>query len=178
MTHLRTDGLTIRDPDGEAWSMPVEVYQCDGCKRELPENDGLIDDEDGIHWCPFCAFKLGKLDANEFMSGWRHWHGQGFRKTRPILTASGEIAFIGVKKLKHPLKARNLTKGKRFAVLERDGFRCRYCGATPDITQLHIDHVRAKADGGCDDESNLVVACVDCNLGKSDRSIKASGVPS
>ena len=29
----------------------------------------------------------------------------------------------------------------RMQVLARDGFRCRYCGATPFQTELHADHV-------------------------------------
>jgi 5-methylcytosine-specific restriction endonuclease McrA len=59
----------------------------------------------------------------------------------------------------------------RFRILERDGFRCRYCGrGTPEVT-LHVDHVQSVADGGTDDESNLVASCRDCNLGKGRRSL-------
>lgn len=56
----------------------------------------------------------------------------------------------------------------RFRVLNRDGFRCTYCGRTPEhgIT-LHIDHVYPQSLGGNNDETNLVTACSECNLGKS-----------
>lgn len=57
----------------------------------------------------------------------------------------------------------------RFEVLKRDGFRCRYCGATALETPLHVDHVIARAAGGTDDPTNLVAACATCNLGKSDK---------
>lgn len=54
----------------------------------------------------------------------------------------------------------------RFLVLRRDGFRCRYCGRpAPDVV-LHVDHVIARANGGGDDDANLVTACRECNLGK------------
>lgn len=56
----------------------------------------------------------------------------------------------------------------RFAVLERDGFACQYCGAkAPDVV-LHVDHVIPVSAGGKDHMDNLVTACEDCNIGKSD----------
>lgn len=55
----------------------------------------------------------------------------------------------------------------RFEILKRDGFRCRYCGATAVGSVLHVDHVVPIAEGGSDDPANLIAACADCNLGKS-----------
>jgi hypothetical protein len=55
----------------------------------------------------------------------------------------------------------------RFEILRRDGHRCRYCGATPDVTELHVDHVVPVSLGGLDDPTNLVAACRDCNRGKA-----------
>ncbi len=61
-----------------------------------------------------------------------------------------------------------LTKRTRFEVLRRDGYRCRYCGATaPEGATLTVDHVTPVALGGTDAPSNLVAACRDCNAGKS-----------
>lgn len=59
-----------------------------------------------------------------------------------------------------------ISKSLRFAVLNRDGFRCRYCGAGPEGVTLHIDHAVPVALGGTNDFDNLVTACIDCNLGK------------
>lgn len=61
-----------------------------------------------------------------------------------------------------------VSKRTRFEIFKRDGFRCVYCGATPNTTVLHVDHVEPKAKGGSDDPSNLVTACQSCNGGKSD----------
>jgi hypothetical protein len=61
---------------------------------------------------------------------------------------------------------RALPKKLRFEVLKRDGFRCRYCGATPAQAMLHVDHVVPVAKGGTNDPMNLVVACQPCNSGK------------
>jgi hypothetical protein len=55
----------------------------------------------------------------------------------------------------------------RFEVFKRDGFRCVYCGSTPNDGPLHVDHVLAIANGGTDEIDNLVAACAACNLGKA-----------
>lgn len=60
-----------------------------------------------------------------------------------------------------------LSKGVRFEVLKRDGYRCRYCGNTPaDGVLLHVDHIVAVAEGGSNELSNLATACLPCNIGK------------
>lgn len=56
---------------------------------------------------------------------------------------------------------------QRFQILERDGFACRYCGQKAPSVVLHVDHVKARANGGDDSPSNLVTACSACNHGKS-----------
>lgn len=62
---------------------------------------------------------------------------------------------------------RSIGKRLRFAILSRDGFRCRYCGTSAETSALHIDHVVPVSRGGKNDASNLVAACADCNLGKA-----------
>lgn len=54
----------------------------------------------------------------------------------------------------------------RFKVLERDSYRCRYCGATPESAELHVDHVHPVSEGGGNELENLVTSCRSCNLGK------------
>lgn len=61
---------------------------------------------------------------------------------------------------------RKLSDKKRFMVMERDGFRCRYCGAAADEARLEVDHVVPVSKGGGDDMGNLVTACRECNSGK------------
>jgi Restriction endonuclease len=56
----------------------------------------------------------------------------------------------------------------RFRVLQRDAFRCQYCGKSArDGAVLHLDHVVPVAAGGATTEDNLITACEICNLGKS-----------
>lgn len=61
-----------------------------------------------------------------------------------------------------------LSSRKRFAILNRDNFTCRYCGrGAPDV-MLEVDHIFPRAAGGDDRDANLVTACRDCNQGKRD----------
>lgn len=74
----------------------------------------------------------------------------------------------------------------RWTVLHRDGFRCRYCGASPTrlangdpaASELRVDHIVSVKDGGdLTNTANLVTACVTCNSGKGARSISPSDIP-
>lgn len=65
--------------------------------------------------------------------------------------------------------------GLRFNVFRRDGFRCRYCGrSVDDGAVLHADHVIPESKGGPTTLENLVTACRECNIGKSDKDIGGS----
>src|ERR1700730_14142645 len=67
------------------------------------------------------------------------------------------------------MKRKSISRRKRFEILERDGFRCLYCGRKAPDVKLHIDHFLPFSKGGTDESTNLFAACVDCNLGKRDR---------
>jgi len=54
-------------------------------------------------------------------------------------------------------------------VRRRAGDRCEYCRLHQDaspLATLHVEHVIPIKHGGTDDESNLALACIDCNLHK------------
>lgn len=52
-----------------------------------------------------------------------------------------------------------LWRNTRPAVLERDGYRCHWCGQAANT----VDHLIPRARGGTDDPANLVAACGTCN---------------
>jgi hypothetical protein len=52
-------------------------------------------------------------------------------------------------------------------LVERDGLRCHYCDVVMNYKDAQIDHILAKARGGTDAPSNLVLACAMCNHVKS-----------
>jgi len=62
----------------------------------------------------------------------------------------------------------------RLKVLNRDNFKCVFCGKSPATdfgTKLHIDHIIPFSKGGTSTLDNLQTLCEDCNLGKSDMRI-------
>lgn len=69
--------------------------------------------------------------------------------------------------MSEPWKRRKgLGNAKRFAIFQRDRFTCVYCGRKPPGVILEVDHVHPVAEGGTDDELNLVTSCRECNAGK------------
>ncbi len=75
-----------------------------------------------------------------------------------------------------PKFERNISKGLRSFVLDRNGYTCQMCGAAAGEphpvdpmrrTRLHIGHVMDKSHGGDDIESNLRAVCSVCNEGAS-----------
>ena len=70
---------------------------------------------------------------------------------------------------------RTIPLGIRLKVLDRDNFRCVFCGKSPatDLgTRLHIDHIVPFSKGGKSILENLQTLCEECNLGKGDRHIE------
>jgi 5-methylcytosine-specific restriction endonuclease McrA len=55
---------------------------------------------------------------------------------------------------------------------KRDQMTCQYCGATPGSSELTIDHVLPRAQGGQTTWENCVLACLPCNQRKADRTPK------
>lgn len=63
-------------------------------------------------------------------------------------------------------KRKAISKSVRFNIFKRDRFSCQYCGAHPPGVLLHVDHIHPVAEGGTNDDDNLITACEPCNLGK------------
>ena len=55
----------------------------------------------------------------------------------------------------------------RWKILKRDKYTCQYCGQSAPNVQLEVDHRVALADGGTDEEDNLITSCWACNRGKN-----------
>lgn len=62
---------------------------------------------------------------------------------------------------------KSISTRRRFEIFKRDGFTCQYCGQRPPNTILHLDHIIPVSKGGTNQTENLITACIDCNLGKS-----------
>jgi 5-methylcytosine-specific restriction endonuclease McrA len=62
-------------------------------------------------------------------------------------------------------------------VFKRDRSTCQYCGRRPAADDLTIDHVVPRAQGGLSTWENCVLACVDCNSRKANRTPEQAHMP-
>jgi 5-methylcytosine-specific restriction endonuclease McrA len=62
-------------------------------------------------------------------------------------------------------------------VFKRDGYTCQYCACRPGSEELTIDHVIPRSRGGVSSWSNCVLACINCNLRKSNRTPEQARMP-
>lgn len=67
-------------------------------------------------------------------------------------------------------------KLNRRNLFARDRNRCQYCGHAFPTSELSIDHVTPRAQGGGDTWENLVCACVRCNARKGGRTPDQAGM--
>lgn len=63
-----------------------------------------------------------------------------------------------------------ISRATRRLVRDRAGGRCEYCRLRAEhspLASLQIEHLIAKKHGGGDEDENLALACIDCNLAKA-----------
>ncbi len=68
--------------------------------------------------------------------------------------------------------SRYIPAGIRVDVLNRDGYKCVFCGRSSQETRLEIDHIFPFSQGGSNKLDNLQTLCIDCNRGKGARNLK------
>jgi 5-methylcytosine-specific restriction endonuclease McrA len=62
-------------------------------------------------------------------------------------------------------------------IYKRDRYTCQYCGARPRSEELTIDHVIPRSQGGTSTWENCVLACLDCNAKKGNRTPEQARMP-
>ena len=63
----------------------------------------------------------------------------------------------------------NAVTFSRRNIYKRDRYTCQYCGVQPGSEELTIDHVLPRSRGGTSTWENCVLACLECNKRKADR---------
>lgn len=79
------------------------------------------------------------------------------------------IRLLGYDKL-----PRQDVKFNRRNIYARDGSKCQYCGKKYPSTELSLDHVIPKSQGGRATWDNIVCCCVKCNVRKGGRTPEQS----
>ena len=119
------------------------------------------------------------IEDNAIMGG--NWLAEQLKVDRSAIYQHATKAKISVKKggKPDPIDKAILNLGKtcrpwprkhhyyKKLLVERDGLRCHYCDTFMTYKEAQIDHILAKARGGTDAPSNLVLACARCNHVKS-----------
>lgn len=67
-------------------------------------------------------------------------------------------------------------KFNRRNIFARDKNHCQYCGKKFSTTELSLDHVIPKSAGGKTTWTNIVCACLSCNIKKGGRTPKEAGI--
>ena len=70
----------------------------------------------------------------------------------------------------------NAVTFSRRNVFKRDRYTCQYCGKQPGSEELTIDHVIPRSQGGLSTWENCVLACIECNRLKADRTPEQAGL--
>jgi len=73
------------------------------------------------------------------------------------------------------LPAASVTFSRR-NIFKRDRFTCQYCGVQPGSEELTLDHVVPRAQGGESRWDNCVLACMECNRRKANRTPEQAGM--
>lgn len=64
----------------------------------------------------------------------------------------------------------------RRTLYKRDNYTCQYCGCKPGSEELTVEHIVPRCQGGLTTWDNTVLACVECNKKKADRTPEQAGM--
>lgn len=126
-----------------------EPFQRSGSRGRFPK------------WCPDCR----GLRSAEIAAQWRARHPEQAADSAKRGSARRRAA-----------AAASIEKVSRKAVFERDGWTCQIChdpvdrdAAWPDPKSPSLDHIHPLSKGGDHTYANTQLACLRCNIRKSDR---------
>lgn len=128
----------------------------------------VIHIDDAGQWANFNFESWSELSAMRERFG---QHQEWVRTVRLEIAVPKVIRLLGYDRL--PAQHVKLNRRNLFA---RDRNQCQYCGRTFPTSELSIDHVLPRSQGGGDTWENLVCACVACNARKGGRTPDQAGV--
>ena len=123
------------------------------------------------------AMEDGQFSTYDFES-WREvseFRAKNFREEEDdwVRTATSEIQVPRViRLLGYEKMPKHTVKFNRRNIFARDNNQCQYCGKRFATTELSLDHVVPRSQGGLSSWDNVVCACVACNVKKGGRTPK------
>jgi 5-methylcytosine-specific restriction endonuclease McrA len=112
------------------------------------------------------------VDPDDFrLYTWADWAKLAPREGEPFIrTVSCHLRVPEVVTLVHYDRTRQaMVPFSRRNIFKRDHNTCQYCGARPGSEELTIDHILPRSMGGTSTWENCVLACVECNARKANR---------
>ena len=103
------------------------------------------------------------------------FRAQNFRQEEDdwVRTPTSEILSPRViRLLSYDKMPKQTVKFNRRNIFARDHNQCQYCGKRFPTTELSLDHVIPRSQGGGTTRDNIVCSCVDCNVRKGGRTPK------
>lgn len=126
--------------------------------REMAE---VISVEDG----QYLAYDFSDwLDVSEAKHEFEPHEHDWIRTVRCQIAVPKIVRLLGYDRL-----PRTTVKLNRRNIFARDENRCQYCGKKFPTSELSIDHVVPRSQGGGTSWDNVVCACVKCNVRKGGR---------
>jgi 5-methylcytosine-specific restriction endonuclease McrA len=120
------------------------------------------------------SFEEGAFASYDFAS-WQElsaYRSKHFRKEEDdwVRTTTAEIqAPRVIRLLDYDKVPKQTVKFNRRNIFARDHNQCQYCGKKFSTSELSLDHVIPRSQGGGTTWENIVCACVDCNVRKGGR---------
>jgi 5-methylcytosine-specific restriction endonuclease McrA len=132
--------------------------------KELAEvvslEDGQFATYDFASWREISEYRLKNFQYSADEDDW-------------VRTASTQIQVPRVIRLLDYEKIpRHTVKFNRRNIFARDNNQCQYCGKRQATSDLSLDHVVPRSQGGQSTWENIVCACIDCNVRKGGRTPK------
>jgi 5-methylcytosine-specific restriction endonuclease McrA len=133
------------------------ILLCKDLAEVVTEEDGQFLTYDFASWREVSEFR------RHFVSEDDDW----------IHTATTQIQVPRVIRLTSYEKLPKQTvKFNRRNIFARDHNQCQYCGKRFPTSELSLDHVEPRSQGGLSTWDNIVCACVECNVRKGGRTPK------
>lgn len=118
------------------------------------------------------TFQTHMLDSWDAVSRAKQlFEGRVIRSSRLVLVEPEVILLTG-----YEGQGERSVVFSRRNIFKRDRHCCQYCGVQPKLKELTVDHVMPKSRGGRGEWTNCVLACVECNKRKSNRTPDEAGM--
>ena len=119
------------------------------------------------------------VDPDDYtLYNWADWsqlrpqEGEQFIRTQRFRLRVPEVISL----VRYDRVPSNTVTFSRRNIFKRDRFTCQYCGKQPGSEELTIDHVLPRSRGGGSNWENCVLACVECNHRKANRTPAEAGM--